>query len=245
MGKETVKFKFDTRHPASYILSITLLLALKKNVSKKTPIHILGLGSPILILLAGYMFKDFKSITVDATSSYDDDLRADKIFGISKMDLFKFISYQIVDKKPYYGISPYFKVFEEKYNSDWPKLFSHFKEDLANKNLSTDEMKRGIVLDKLKINSRILETCVPFFVPLVRGKRLKALGKVFKRELIVARAFENYWAIKSLCNDLSSFNSKKELDKYIDSKIKEYSRSADGNYLNAVYECKYIIDTFK
>lgn len=225
-------------HPESYLLSIVLLLALRNNLDKNTPVHILGLGSPILILLTGYIFKKFKFITVDSTSTYTDDLEDDKIFDISKLALFKLAASCIADKKPFKGASPYFKPFEETHKPNWENLFAHFSNTIKSKILDKKEKEKRIELE-LKENPRLLKNNVPFMTPIAIA------NKHFKKELRIARAFENYWANNVICKKLSSLQTVREIDAYVKDEIARYKNVSDAQYYDAVCEGKRLIDKYK
>lgn len=238
----TIKGKiitFSEPHPESYILSITLLLGIRNNISKNTPVHILGLGSPILILLTGYLFSDFKSITIDSTATYK-DVEVGYIYGnkngLFKMDMFELAAYTIIDKKKFTGISPYYSYFEKKYPSNWKKLSLKFDAILSNKNLSSSEIKKSI-RDKLEQNPSLFKDCVPFFLP------IHIAPKNNRSDLRIARAFENYWVNYMLCERLSSFKSKLSLKKYVEEEVNKFARYGSKDYIKAIKELMRIIDT--
>lgn len=224
-------------HPESYILSIVLLLALRVSLNKKTPIHILGLGSPILILLAGYMFRDFKFVTIDSTSTYTDDLEKNKVFDISKMDLFKLAASCVVTGRPFKGKSPYFKSFEKAYKPKWQKLFQHFRSTTESKLIDAKEKRKKIELE-LKANPYLLKNTVPFLTPIAIA------DKTAVKELRIARAFENYSANNRICKKMSSLRTVGQINEYVNNEIAKYRRVSDVQYYDAVCECKRIIDKF-
>lgn len=238
IGNETIKF--DNTHPERYILSIALLLALRKNISKKKRIHILGLGTPILILLAGYVFKDFKFVTIDSTATFQ-DVEADKVYGnkygLSKMDLFKLAAACIVNKYPFKGISPYYKNFENKFKSDWNKLNTHFKTTINNKNIDHNE-KLSLIQLELKKNPKLLKDNIPFFTP------MKLADKSMVKELRIARSFENYWINNSICTKLNSFSTSNQISKYVLDEVTKYTKLNNKNYVDAILECMNLIKKY-
>ena len=193
------------------------------------------MGTPILILLAGYIFKDFKFITIDSTSTYTKDLEDDKILGISKMNLFKLAAFCIETKKPYEGVSPYFKTFAGKYKPAWKTLISHFKSTAKTRNLNSEQKQELIKLELIK-NPGLLKHNVPFFTP------IKLADKNMVKELRIARAFENYWANNSICIRLNSFSRAKQFSKHVSNEIARYKIWGDPNYYEAILECRDIIE---
>lgn len=235
LGKK--KINFMEPHPESYVLSIMILLAIRNAVSKNIPVHILGLGSPVLILFAAYIFRDFKFVSIDSTATYK-DAEVNSIYGnkngLYKMDLFKLAANLIVEDKSFKGISPYFSYFEKKYPSDWKKLRTRFNDILQNKELSLAEKKK-IIKTSLEAKPVLFKDTVPFLLP------VHLASKNMKTELRIARSFENYWVNFTLCRKISSLKSSAAIRKYFQEELKKFEKFGSPDYVKAMTELAALV----
>lgn len=238
-GKQLIKFN-DT-HPESYISTVMLLLAIRNTVSNTVPVHILGLGTPVLILLAAYIFKNFKQITIDSTASYK-DVEVNCIYGnkngLYKMDISKLAAYCIVNKTEFRGISPYYKYYSKRHPSNWKKFSGRFSDILSDSTLSTTAKQKKIQ-DKLVKNPSLFLNAADFFAPIA------LLDKKLKPEVRIARSFENYWVNNRLCEKLNSFSSVKKLEQYIEDELIKFEQFGSKNYIDAIKASIFLINSVK
>ncbi len=229
---------FTEPHPESYVLTIAYLLAIKNNVSKNIPIHILGLGSPILILLAAYIFKSFKTVTIDSTAT-SKDVEVNIIYGnkngLFKMNAFNLAAYHIVYNKSFKGISPYFNHFEKQFPSNWKALRKKFESITSNKKLSKKDQV-SIIRKMLEANPTVFKNTVPFFLP------LKYADKKLKKPLRIARCFENYWVNVKLCNDINKVKGTNQFRKFTLNEVTKFAKYGSKDYVEAINELIKIID---
>jgi len=229
---------FSEPHPESYVLSVMYLFAIRNSVSKNIPIHILGLGSPILILIAAYIFKSFKTVTIDSTAT-SKDAEVSIIYGnkngLLKMDAFKLAAYIIVHNKGFKGISPYFNYFEKKHPSNWEKLRRNYELTLKDKTLSKIDQV-NVIRKMLEANPKIFRNTVPFFLP------IKYADKNLKSNLRIARCFENYWVNIKLCNEINKLKTNVDFKKYTVREIAKFAKFGSPDYVKAINELITIID---
>ncbi len=146
--------------PESYLSAMALVLGVLNGDKTDVPIHILGLGTPILIVLLGYALRNSKKVTIDSTSTFKD---ADdgKLFSSTnaymKMDMYKTAAYALIDDVPYTSSSLWFHVFDNQFPSDWKGLQSELKV------LPTSKVEELAI--KLKANPLLIEKYIPFFTP--------------------------------------------------------------------------------
>lgn len=232
------KITFTEPHPESYVLCILYLLAIRDNTPRDMPIHILGLGSPILILLSAYIFKDFKFITVDSTAT-SKDAEVNMIYGnktgLLKMNSFKLAAYNIVYNKRFKGISPYYNYFEKKYPSDWATLRKEFESVLKNKLIKKEEQV-SIIRKELESNPKLFKNTVPFFLP------IRLADKKLKTELRIARCFENYWVNVKLCNQMNEIKTKNKFKTHTINEVNKFAKFGSTDYVKAINELMKLIE---
>jgi hypothetical protein len=224
-------YKFNEPLPESYILSVALVLGVCCCNNTTLPVHILGVGTPILILLLGLLLRCSKAVSIDSTATFKD---ADdgNIYGsrdaFLKMDMYKVAAYALVNNDPYHSSSPWFSWFDAQYPSDWKTLQ---KKLMVKPSDDINTLSR-----KLKGNPKLLEKYIPFFTPMRSG------NDIFIRKVRIARAGANFWVIKKICEEVRKRKSNASiLNKWINSEVKRYEQFASPKWAMAVRTCFEII----
>lgn len=222
IGKKT--YKFPESLPESYLLSIALVLGSISGDKRKLPSHILGLGTPILIILIATLLRDSKVVSIDSTATFKD---ADdgNIYGSKdaylKMDMYKVVAYALVNNNPYHSSSPWFKWFDSQFPSNWLGL--SLKLDVQ-----TDTDINELTA-KLKNSPKLLEKFTPFFSPMRSG------NDVLIRKARIARAGTNFWVLKKICIEVRKRKDNIfELNKWVNSEILRYEKFASPKWATAV-----------
>jgi hypothetical protein len=222
--------------PEPYLIAFSILTGVKDGLKDKSvPIHILGLGSPILIVLLGYLLRHSKAVSIDATSTFKD---ADdgNIYGSKsaflKLDMYKVAAYALIDDEPYTSSSPYFNLFESKFPSDWKAM---------QKALSvTPNSKVADVADKLEQNAALIEKHIPYFTPARKG------GDELIQSLRIARSGSNYFVIKRVCEEIRSrMDNEKELKSWVFAELDRYVQNASPKWAKATQQIMDIIKKHK
>ena len=111
--------------PETYLASAAIALGYAEGNPADTPVHVLGIGSPILIALIGYLFGHSRAVSIDSTSPIQDSARG-KIYGsrsgFLKMDMYKVAAYALINNEPYTSTTPFFREFEAAFPSNWERL---------------------------------------------------------------------------------------------------------------------------
>lgn len=193
------RHSFSEKLPEAYLIAIAIVAgALNGLHNKNLPIHILGLGSPILIAILGYLLRDSTAVSIDATSTFKD---ADdgNIFALEpafmKLDMYKVLAYALIQNQPYFIGSPHFAAFEKQFPTDLPSLRQAL-------NVLPKEDPRALA-SRLKTNPKLIETYAPYFTPMRKGT--DALIKAVR----VARSGSNYWVLKQICEQVRANNGDK------------------------------------
>lgn len=226
---------FASKLPEPYLIACAILAGVNKGLQDKTlPVHILGLGSPILIVLLGYLLRDSRAVSIDATSTFKD---ADDgtIYACSpaflKLDMYKVAAFALLRNEPYQIDSPTFLEFEKKHPADWDAL----RVELQVK--PTDVPTKVAAL--LRANPQALERLIPYFTPARKGT--DALIKAVR----VARSGSNYWVLQQICTQVRGLNGNQALLRaWLDGEVTQYTQVASPNWGRAVMEIVKWIDLF-
>ncbi|HKQ53202.1 MAG TPA: hypothetical protein VJT74_12590, partial [Pyrinomonadaceae bacterium] len=232
LGNSVVQFTESLPEP--YLLGSAILLGVMKAARPETPIHLLGLGSPILIILLSQLLRRSRAISIDSTATFKD---ADDgtIYGSRnaylKMDMYKVAAHALVTDEPYHSSSPWFSTFEKKYPSDWKSLQRALK--------VTDKTDVGQLAKKLKASPKLLERYAPFFTPMRAGT------SEFLKDVRVARAGCNYWVLKKLCTEVRKRIDKGDaLGRWVEGEVERYAEFGSPKWVAAVRECHRIIKKY-
>jgi hypothetical protein len=216
--------KFSESLPEPYLIGAVITLGVLNGNKKNTPVHILGLGSPILILLLGYILNKQKAVSIDATSTFKDAMDGTiygKTNGYLKMDMYKVAAYALIKNEPYKSSSPYFALFDKKYPSDWKALASKLKVS------ATDDP--GKLADVLKSQPKLIEKYIPFFTPMRGGT------DDFIKQVRLVRAGGNYWVLKDICEQIRNrINNETAIESWVQAEVDRYVNIASPKWSKAV-----------
>lgn len=231
---ERKTYHFNELVPESYLLSIALMLGSCGDSERKLPIHILGVGTPILIILLALFLNKSRAISIDSTSTFkdaDDGTIYGSRYAYLKMDMYKIAATSLLSNDPYHNSSPWFKWFDDQYPSDWNGLYTRLKVK------STEKIQE--LSARLRSHPRLLEKYIPFFTPMRGG------SDDFIKKVRIARAGNNYWVLKSICREVRKRRSNNaRLNKWIESEVQRYEQCefTDPKWANAVRTCFEIIN---
>ena len=222
VGQADINFKFSM--PDKYVNSMLLALGGIKGNNKINSLHILGIGTPILIALLGYHLRHLHNITIDSTAPHRDS-ESRKIYGdknaLIKMKIHKLLAYQISRNEEFETDSPYYSKFLQTYSHDWFGYFKNFKN------------YRHLELDKLikvvKEKENLIVKHIPFF------SRISMLKDKQKDDLRLLRAAHNNWVIKVITEKISNLkNDNKLFQEWIENQIFQYSKYGNIHWVRAV-----------
>jgi hypothetical protein len=226
-------YTFQEKLPEAYLLSIAQIFGVIGGDKRNQPIHILGLGSPILIILVSLLLRKSKAISIDSTATFKD---ADDgtIYGSRsaylKMDMYKVAAYALLNNEPYTSSSPWFGWFDRQFPADWVTL----KQQLDIK--PTDDIT--IITQKLLANPPLMEKYIPFFSPMRAG------GDEHIKKARIARAGTNFWALRQICEEVRKrIDSKSKLYEWVEFEVKRYEQVASPKWKIVVRNCFEMIKT--
>ncbi len=223
LGDETITLPKNL--PEMYLLIASISLGyLKGTENKKLPVHILGVGSPIIIALLGLLFQSSNAVSIDSTAPFKDAYQ-NKVygskFGLLKLDMFKMAAYALIDDIPYDEKTPFYTSFVAKYPHNWTKM----REELG-VNSSTSPKK---LADTIEERQDLVLKYIPFFL------RLKTSDNPIFNDLRLARSGHNYWIIHKICAKVKSFkHNKGKLEKWFGEEVAKYKKVADKNWAMAL-----------
>lgn len=216
------------RLPESYLAAVAITLGATDGHGGDVPVHILGLGSPILVALLGGLLGSSPAVSIDSTAPFRDAF-AGVIYGSRraylKMNMYKVAAWHLVDGRPFRDRSPFFTEFDRRYPADWGAL----REALGVRaNDSVSALART-----LKTRGDLLRRYAPYFTPM-HG----SLDDAFEDALRIARSGYNYWVLRNICNAIKARRGDAEaLDAWTRRQADRYRRIAHPKWAAAVDWC--------
>lgn len=173
--------------PESYIAAHALTLGVVNGHADDIPVHILGVGTPIMIMMIGFLLKGSRAVSIDSSAPMLDAFDG-RIYGTKsaflKMRMYRLAAHCLIDNLPYESNTPFFKRFEALYPSDWAGLRAALG--------VTTSSDRGEVEARLESDQALVRAHIPFFT------RLTKSPDPFFWELRVARAGHNYSILREI-----------------------------------------------
>ncbi|GAB2560954.1 hypothetical protein [Spirosoma areae] len=227
---------FDALLPEPYIIASSIIIGVSDGLSnKKLPIHILGLGSPILIILLGYLLRKNNQVSIDSTSTFKD---ADDgtIYGSKeaylKLDMIKVAAFTLINNQTYTSSSPFFQNFEEKFPSNWSQLRNEL-------NITSNSDIADVII-LLKSNATLIEKYIPYFTVMRKG------SDDLIKTLRIARAGSNYFVLEKICEEIRiRKNDESELKKWVYIELERYVKNASKKWAEAIKAIIEIIEKYK
>ena len=220
---------FTEKLPEMYLAAASICLGYSKGNPLDTPIHILGVGSPILIALLGLMFHKSRAISIDSTAPFKDAFQS-KIygsrFGFLKMDMYKVAAYALINNEPYSTHTPFFKEFEAAFPHNWEKLRTELGVTSATPVKDLTEL--------LETEIQLVEQHIPFFL------KMRAGNDPLIKHLRIARAGHNYWILNRICHAIRTRQGDfDKLSDWTNFQVKRYKKIAHPRWaktLEVIYE---------
>lgn len=214
LGDKTVSF--PEKLPDKYLITASIALGYLEGNPINTPVHILGVGSPILIALLGLLFHKSKAVSIDSTAPFKDAFQSNLYgsrYGFLKMDMYKVAAYALINNKAYSSNTPYFKDFECVFPHNWSKLRSELGVSSA-----TNVAALAQLLEEEKT---LVESHIPFFT------KMRAGNDSLINHLRIARSGHNYWILHNICASVRNRKNKPSLlAKWIDYQLGRYQQTA-------------------
>lgn len=215
---------FSEKLPESYLIATALTMGAVNALNSDIPIHILGVGSPILIALIGQLLHRSKAVSIDSTAPFKDS-NVGTLYGsrvaFLKMDMYKVAAHCLIHNKSYSSSTPYFKRFENKFPHDWPAL----RAELG----VTSATRVKVLAKQLKIEQTLVETHIPFF------SRMRSGDNEMIEQLRIDRAGHNYWILRNICVSVRKrMNDHNEIEKWMQYQVDRYRSVGSKKWSKAV-----------
>lgn len=210
--------------PEMYLAVAAIALGYSDGNPRETPIHVLGVGSPILVALLGMLFGKSRAVSIDSTAPFKDAYQSTLYgsrFGFLKMDMYKVAAYALIDNDPYTSNTPFFKNFEQSFPHDWGKMRSELG--------ITSSTRVNDAVELLKGETELVEKHIPFFAKMRSGE------DALIQHLRMARAGHNYWILHEICNSIRERRADSEkLHKWLEYQINRYTKIASPKWSKAL-----------
>ncbi len=173
--------------PESYLAAHALTLGVVNGHADDIPVHVLGVGTPILIMMIGFLLKGARAVSIDSSAPMLDAFDG-RVYGTRaaflKMRMYRLAAHCLIDDLPYQSATPFFRRFEALYPSDWAGLRAALG--------VTATSDRGGIEARLESDQALVRAHIPFFT------RLTSSSDPFFWELRVARAGHNYSVLREI-----------------------------------------------
>jgi hypothetical protein len=210
--------------PESYLAAHALTIGVANGHGDDTPIHILGVGTPILIMMIGFLLKHSRAVSIDSSAPMKDAFDG-RIYGSRqaylKMRMYRVAAIALIDDNPYESTTPFFRAFEARHPSDWPKLRRELGVTAAT---NPGELERT-----LESSQDLVRRHIPFFT------RLTSSNDPFFWDLRVSRAGHNYCVLREIVDHVRRRkNNWPALKAWTEREIARYVATADPKWARAV-----------
>ncbi len=175
--------------PESYLAAHVLTLGVINGHDDDIPIHVLGVGTPILVMMLGFLLRRSRAVSIDSSAPMQDAFDG-RIYGTRqaflKMRMYRLASLLLVADVPYESNTLFFKTFNARYPADWRGL----RQKLG---ISASSDPREI--ERMLENDQVLvQQHIPFFT------RLRGGSDPFFWDLRISRAGHNYCVLREIVN---------------------------------------------
>ena len=173
--------------PESYLAAHALTLGVVNGHADDVPVHVLGVGTPILIMMIGFLLKGSRAVSIDSSAPMLDAFDG-RIYGTRsaflKMRMYRLAAHCLIDNAPYESDTPFFSAFEARHPSDWAGL----RAELG----ITANAERREIEARLESDQALVRRYIPFFT------RLTSSSDPFFWDLRVSRAGHNYCILREI-----------------------------------------------
>ena len=216
---------FSEKLPESYLLATALTLGVAKGLRSDKPIHILGVGTPIMVALIGYLLHQSKAVSIDSTAPFKDanvgTLYGSR-YGFLKMNQYKMAAYALIDNKPYTSKTPFFKAFENRFPSNWAAL-------RAELGISSSTNVKSLAKALKDDHRELVEQHIPFFSMMRSG------DDQMMQQLRIFRAGHNYWILRNIIVAVRKrMHDKNAIENWAAYQVKRYKSIASPKWGKAV-----------
>ncbi len=177
--------------PESYLAAHALTLGVVNGHPDDVPIHILGVGTPILVMMIGFLLKHSRAVSIDSSAPMLDAFDG-RIYGTKqaflKMRMYRLAAISLVADTPYTSNTPFFAAFSARHPSDWAGLRNTLGV------MATSDPRE--IEQILESDQALVRAHIPFFT------RLTSSADPFFWDLRVSRAGHNYWVLRKIVDHI-------------------------------------------
>lgn len=210
--------------PESYIAAHALTLGVINGHADDIPIHVLGVGTPILIMMIGFLLKNSRAVSIDSSAPMLDAFDG-RIYGTKsaflKMKMYRLAAHCLIDNTPYASNTPFFEAFESRHPSDWAGLRAQLG--------VTASSERREIESRLQNDQALVREYIPFFT------NLTSSSDPFFWDLRVSRTGHNYSVLREIVDHVRRRrNDVSALRKWTEAEIARYATVGSKKWVRAV-----------
>jgi len=221
--------------PESYLAAHALTLGVVNGHADDVPIHVLGVGTPILIMMIGFLLKGSRAVSIDSSAPMLDAFDG-RIYGTRsaflKMRMYRLAAYCLIDDMPYESDTPFFSAFEARHPSNWAGLRAALE--------ITSNSKRSEIETRLESDQALVRRYIPFFT------RLTSSSDPFFWDLRVSRAGHNYSILREIVDHVRRRrNNWPALKAWTEAEIARYVAAGSRKWARAVEKSFELVVKYK
>ena len=210
--------------PESYIAAHALTLGVVNGHADDIPIHVLGVGTPILIMMIGFLLKGSRAVSIDSSAPMLDAFDG-RIYGTRsaflKMKMYRLAAHCLIDNRPYESNTPFFKAFESRHPSNWAGLRAALGVTAAS--------ERSEIEQRLKSDQALVREYIPFFT------NLTSSSDTFFWDLRVSRTGHNYSVLREIVDHVRRRRDNWDsLRRWTEAEIARYAAVGSPKWVRAV-----------
>jgi len=213
--------------PEAYLAAHALTIGVANGHGDDIPVHILGVGTPILVLMIGFLLKHSRAVSIDSSAPMLDAFDG-RIYGARqaylKMRMYRVAALALVEDRPYESRTPFFVAFNQRHPDDWSGL----RRELG-VTADTDPRELERVLET---SQDLVRTHIPFFT------RLTSSDDPFFWDLRVSRTGHNYCVLRQIVDRIRHRRDNwPALKAWTENEIARYAAVGDPRWARAVEKC--------
>jgi len=210
--------------PESYLAAHALTLGVVNGHADDVPVHVLGVGTPVLIMMIGFLLKRSRAVSIDSSAPMLDAFDG-RIYGTRlaflKMRMYRLAAHCLIDDTPYESDTPFFNAFEARHPSDWVGLRIALG--------VTANSERREIEARLESDQALVRKHIPFFT------RLTSSSDPFFWDLRVSRAGHNYSILREIVDHVRRRRDNwPALKAWTEAEIARYAAAGSPKWARAV-----------
>ena len=224
IGSNNKTITLEKKVPESYVLAqLQTRAVLDAYKGKKPRLHILGSGSPIMMVLSALFVSETNGLSVDSSAPLKDAFDG-RIYGsraaYMKMKRLKLAAILLLQEDAYASKNIFFKAFEKHHPADWPGLYKQLQ---LHSGMTSRE-----VIKLLEKNEDLVKKYIPFFA-IIKGTK-----DPFYLDLAIARTGTNFAVLQEITERIKRrIDHPEKMISWVEKELLRYKNAANKHWARA------------